>query len=249
MDPQGWKNDTRLKQEEIMPTYQPGIPTGSVPLSLDYTNIQGNFEQLNTVFGVDHLPFSNVSAQLGYHTDIHFNPVSTTSTNAPNNVPTVIPPTVAGFGQLFSAELNDGYRADNSLLFLTGTGRLSQLTANFRPSVADNFGRTYLPGPGASSGTSGTITMQWGFIVGTHGGTDFTFRRGDTGNVAYDPEFPNSTLSIWTQLGYRGINGDTTPTSDGTIGIRLDFDKTGFTWLYSGSSESFSQFLWVAIGT
>ncbi len=230
-----------------MPTYQPGIPTGSVPLSLDYTNIQGNFEQLNTVFGVDHLPFSNVSAQLGYHTDIHLNPVSTTATNAPNNVPSVIPPTVAGFGQLFSVELNDGYRADNALLFLTGTGRLSQLTSNFAPSVSTNFGRTYLPGPGASSGTSGAITMQWGFVDGTHG-SDNHLNGGDTGTVTYSPAFPNKTISIWTQL-YFTTGSAPASSNAGSIVIDSSYSKTAFTWVFNSNSASYTGFLWVAIGT
>ena len=96
-----------------MPVYQPGIPTGLVDLDIDYTNIQGNFTVLNTSFGVDHLPFTNTTPQAGYHGDIHFNPVSTTATNAPNNYtsanqyPQGVPAETAGFGKLFSSQVND----------------------------------------------------------------------------------------------------------------------------------------------
>ena len=57
-----------------MPTYQPLVPTGRVPLLSDYENIQGNFQQADTVFGIDHTNLSDSSNQKGYHTDIHFIP-------------------------------------------------------------------------------------------------------------------------------------------------------------------------------
>ena len=81
-----------------MPTYNPGVPTGTIPLNEDYINLQNNFTALDNYFGVDHIPFSNGTAVSGYHVDIHLNPISTTTTNAPNNVPPVVPATVVGFG-------------------------------------------------------------------------------------------------------------------------------------------------------
>lgn len=135
-----------------MSTYQPNIPTGNVELDIDYLNIQGNFQQLDTTFGVDHVTYSNVTPQNGYHTSIHLNPISTVATNPPNNQPVVPPATVAGIGQLFSSQINDGNTVDTALYFLTGNGLLSQLTANIQPLSAQN-GYTYLPGG---------IIMQWG---------------------------------------------------------------------------------------
>lgn len=128
-----------------MSLYQPGIPTGTVDLDIDYLNIQNNFRQLDISFGVDHVTFSSQTAQNGYHTNIHFNPVSTTTTNPPNNQPAIIPPTTPGYGQLFTAQVNDGINADDTLYFLSGLGNLSQLTRNFQPVIANN-GYTYLPG-------------------------------------------------------------------------------------------------------
>ena len=50
-----------------MPLYQPLIPTGLVDLDEDYQNIQGNFEQLNIVYGTDHYPFDNATPNQGFH--------------------------------------------------------------------------------------------------------------------------------------------------------------------------------------
>jgi hypothetical protein len=232
-----------------MPVYQPLIPTGKVALSLDYKNLQDNFQALDTVFGVDHLPFSNVSAQAGYHTDIHMNPVSTTATNMPNNVPVSnVPAAVPGFGQIFSAQINDGYSADNVLFWKTGGGLRSQLTANFAPVTSGFAGMTYLPGPGPNASNSGTVMMQWGFVSGTHGG-DNHFNGGDTASVTFATAFPNRAISIWTQLEYTTGNA---PSSTNSASIVIDsaYSKTAFTWKFNTNiSVSYTGFLWIAIGT
>ena len=137
--------------------YLPGIPTGSVPLDVDYQNLQNNFQQLDTQFTVDHVPFSNTSGTPpaginGYHQSVHFNPVSTTATHPPNNQPVTPPATTAGLGQVFGAEINDGINTDTALYFLSGGGRLSQLTRNIQPLVAAN-GYSFLPGG---------MLIQWG---------------------------------------------------------------------------------------
>ena len=44
-----------------MPTYQPNIPIGTVKLLQDYLNLQGNFQQLDIAYGVNHVPFSDTS--------------------------------------------------------------------------------------------------------------------------------------------------------------------------------------------
>lgn len=128
--------------------YQPGIPTGTVYLDQDYLNIQGNFQQLDTSFGIDHLPFSNTSGQNGYHTSIHFNPQST---GVPNYPPTV-PATTPGYGQVFAVTDTDGISADTQLYWLSGAGNLAALTRNFQPKQANN-GYTFLPGG---------LILQWG---------------------------------------------------------------------------------------
>ncbi len=234
-----------------MPVYQPNIPTGIVNLSEDYQNIQGNFEQANIVFNVDHVPFSDVTAQKGYHTSIHFNPISTTTTNPPNNVPITQPATVAGYGQAFSVELNDGYDTDNAFFWKTGDGKLMQLTANLLPVVGGFSGYSFLPGPGpftTGQGSSGTVMIQWGFVTGTHG-SDNHFDGGDTGTVTFSPAFANKCISIWTQLEHTGSGSGTRPTNPGTVSVQDNYTKTSFSWVVATSSSSYTGFLWIAIGT
>jgi hypothetical protein len=158
-----------------MPTYNPLIPSGTVNLDEDYKNIRDNFNQANIVINVDHVPFDNTTLQVGYHKDIHFNPVSTTVTNAPNNYVTAtqfpqgVPATVAGIGQLFSSSVNDGIGVvDTGLYWLTGAGKQVALTRNFVPSHAAS-GRTFLPGglilqwKTVTSLVSGTTPFTWPF--------------------------------------------------------------------------------------
>lgn len=171
-----------------MPTYQPNIPTGTVDLDKDYLNLQGNFQQLNIAYGVDHVPFSDTSGTFpsgitGIHQSVHLNPVSTTTTNPPNNQPVVAPATTAGFGQVFSSEINDGINVDTALYFLTGGGRLQQLTRNFAPVAAQN-GYTFLPGG---------FILQWAqFTVATGSGTR---NFATAGNIA----FPNNCFIVILQ--------------------------------------------------
>lgn len=47
--------------------YDPGVPTGRIPFSQDYQNVQDNFKQLDVSFGVDHYPFSNSTPNKGFH--------------------------------------------------------------------------------------------------------------------------------------------------------------------------------------
>lgn len=50
-----------------MSMYQPGIPTGTVELDVDYQNLQNNFQQLDTTYGHDHFKFSDGTANNGKH--------------------------------------------------------------------------------------------------------------------------------------------------------------------------------------
>jgi hypothetical protein len=71
-----------------MPVYQPGIPTGTVNLNVDYLNLQGNFQQANIVYGTDHYPFDNATPNLGFHNTVTTPPVV-------NSPPTGLPPVTA----------------------------------------------------------------------------------------------------------------------------------------------------------
>lgn len=126
-----------------MSTYQPGIPTGTVDLDEDYQNIQGNFQQLDTTFGIDHTTFSNQTAQNGYHRVIHIIP------NTGN------PAAVSAIGEVYVRTINDGINTDTALYFQSGLGNVIQLTRNFVPSISAN-GYTFLPGG---------LIFQWGTAI------------------------------------------------------------------------------------
>lgn len=135
--------------------YQPGIPTGTVPFNQDYLNIKGNFQQLDTSFGIDHVKYS-VSTNNGYHTVLHLVPQST-------------PSAVSGIGELFCKTMNDGINTDTTFYFQTGGGKLIQMTRNIQP-VTTSPAITFLPGglllqAGnlANPGSSGTITFPQAF--------------------------------------------------------------------------------------
>lgn len=123
-----------------MTVYQPGIPTGTVPLNLDFQNLQNNFQQLDTTFGSDHVAFSQ-SLNNGYHKAVRL-------------IPQAAPVTISGIGQLFDTTVNDGYNTDQELFFKTGGGLLIQLTRNFVPAANPN-GYTFIPGG---------LILQWGIV-------------------------------------------------------------------------------------
>lgn len=192
--------------------YQPGIPTGSVDLDQDYLNIQHNFTQLDTSFGTDHVPFST-TLNNGYHTSVHLDPVSTTTTNPTNNYPPVQPPTTAGFGQLWSDEETDGSGTDNALYFLTGKGNNIKLTTNFLPALNNNAqmkGCTFLPGGfiinfgqfNASASTSGgPITFKQPFVNSCLGIQMTCSNVAALGSFTFSPTSVSITQFSWTASG------------------------------------------------
>lgn len=225
-------------------SYQPGIPTGTVNLDVDYQNLQNNFQQLDTQFGIDHVPFSNTSGTPpaginGYHQSIHFNPVSTTVTNPPNNYvpatgsPVGVPTATPGFGQLFSAQVNDGVNSDEALFWLTGGNRLIELTRNFAP-VINARGYCNLPGG---------LILQWGRrnLTGAQGeAATILFTTG--GGIA----FPNNCFFVIVSL-ICATGG--TGSSDNTMCVRDSVSRTSFVYQYNGNGgSSFPGFYWVAIG-
>lgn len=223
-----------------MSSYQPNIPTGTVDLDQDYLNIQHNFQQLDTSFGINHIPFSvdTLDSPAGYHTEINFVPFSTTTTNPPNNNPPVVPAATAGFGQIYSAEVNDGYNTDTNLFYKTGANRNYQLTTNFTPakgSSSANAGYTFLPGG---------IVMQWGVVNGST-----TFTDGQTGTVLFvtnNINFATKLVMVQATLEYNG----SAPSGRATVALdQASFSTTGFDWqVLTGGSGSYTRFNWLAIG-
>lgn len=209
-----------------MSVYQPGIPTGTVPLNIDYQNIKNNFTQLDSSFDIDHVTFSNQSPQNGYHKSIHLNPVSTTATNPPNNqplshvsVPPSLPTLTPNYGQLFSAQINDNNSVDTALFFLTGNDLNLQLTSNFLPSSTSN-GYTFL---------AGGVILQWGTASST----------GSTTPISFPKVFPNNVFTVTTSRGQ--------PSGSGTSYGSINITNSGFNFTADSSSVGVSL-RWMAIG-
>ena len=218
-----------------MPTYNPNVPTGTVELDQDYLNLQANFQQLNIAYGVDHVPFSDTSGTFpsgitGIHTAIHLNPVSTTATNPPNNQPINGYTATLGYGQLFSAEINDGFSTDEALYYLTGSNKLIQLTRNVLPTaVSVTNGYTFL---------AGGIVLQWGFVAGSSANTIPVLFV--TANI----NFPNNCFNV-NVIPERAASS---PGNDfSTVIVTGSVSATGFT-IGNVGSHTMAGWYWQALG-
>lgn len=203
--------------------YQPGIPTGSVPLNQDYLNIQGNFTSLNTQFNEDHVPLTSTSGTPpnGYHTSVHLVPFSTTTTNPPNNQPVVTPTATPGYGIVFDAQINDGINTDTALYFLSGGNRLTQLTRNIQPSATAN-GFTSLPGG---------LLMAWGNAL-----TGATVNYGVTFTTVFSIQVTPTT----DPLGLGPLPSVATPLSVSAV--------TTTTFTAGNNTGQLRRYYWTAIG-
>lgn len=123
-----------------MPSYNPNIPNGNTKLNQDYINIRDNFQQLNTTYGIDHVPLTDNSPLNGYHKAVHL-------------VQQVAPGAVAGVGSLYTTTTSV-INTDETLFYKSGANRIMQLTMNVQPVAAAN-GYSFLPGG---------ILFQWGVV-------------------------------------------------------------------------------------
>jgi len=218
-----------------MPVFQPNVPTGTVPLDQDYLNLQGNNQQLNISFGVDHVPFSDTSGIpptgiSGAHKSLHMVPFSTEASNPPNNQPPILPAAVTGLGEVICVKRNDGIAIDTSMFFQTSGGLIQEMSRNFTPVKANN-GYTFLPGG---------LILQWGRLTQA-------FSGGDTGAITFatsNIDFPNNCFSVSLQGGYTGsINGAA------SFSVRTSsISTTGFQWTLNTNSGAVNSMLWFALG-
>lgn len=227
MAPQGGPHDPNLGDNM---TYQPGIPTGSVPLDQDYQNLQTNFQQLDTQFRINHVPFSNTSGTPpsginGYHTRVSLVP-------APS-----VPTPTAGFGQLFSQTINDGISNDQALFWETGNALNLQLTNNFSPV----FNQSQPDGTNSIAGytfLAGGIILIWGLQhqIPSNGTVRITFPL--IGGVAAFPHncFCVQLTGLKHASGGDGIFVDTSPA----------VSSKGFT--IRNGSGNINDAYWLAIG-
>jgi hypothetical protein len=212
-----------------MSVYQPGIPTGTVDLDQDYLNIQNNFGQLDTTFGVGHTKFSDVTGQNGYHKAIQI-------------IPQAAPTAISGYGQLFSSTVNDGINVDQALFWLSGGNKNIPLTRNFTPTNAQN-GATMLPGG---------LILNWG-LYNAFGGnfSSGQSRSGSGGNtvITLTQSFPNNLYLSGGSLLYTEGN---LPSGGGSFACRSSQLSSGaittLSWLVSCGTNNYTGFVWWALG-
>lgn len=204
-------------------TYQPTIPTGLVNLDVDYQNIQENFSQLDTQFGIDHTAFSNNSTPPlnGYHKAVHM-------------VQQAAPAAVSNVGSLYCTTNNDGLSNDETLYYLTGGNKTIQMTRNVQPSNNATSGLTFLPGG---------MIMQWGFVT-----AQISFSAGQTGTVTFPTEFPNDCYTVFTQIAYTSNAEKPGGDKVGNVSVLRSFSPASFSWTVHRLSSGYSRFYWIAIG-
>ncbi len=244
----------------FIPTYQPNIPTGTVNLDQDYLNLQGNFQQLNIAYGLDHVAFSDTSGLpptvngiSGLHKVIHMLSFSTLATNPLNNnypislvtVPPSQPLKVDLTGEIFTTESNDGYNPDQILWYQSGGARLTQLTRNFQPLP---FKNNYTAASGGAVGTDfnagatfipGALTYQYGsFTPGTISGS--------SGTIKFPLKFINASTVIVSLTAICKAGGTTV---NSTFSIETGtVTATQFKWSCPTSTSAYAGFTWTAVG-
>jgi hypothetical protein len=195
-------------------TYNPGVPTGTIPLNQDFQNLQDNFTAIDNYIARNHVAFSSNTPQSGYHTAIAM-------------VPAAAPSTIAGFGQIYSTKVNDGYADDESLFYKTGEsgGIAITLTRNFLPLAAAN-GYTFIPGG---------LIIQWGVVNSP----------ASTGTVLFttaNKNFANNLFNV--QLCFQ--RGSSSGADSFWIDNAKTFDETQFSWRATTSGAN--KLYWLAIG-
>jgi hypothetical protein len=196
----------------------------------NYLNLQGNFQSINAQYNVNHVALTSTSGvpPNGFHTIVNMVPFSTVASNSPNNQPVAQPPTIAGFGTLYSAQVNDGLSTDNSLYFLTGNGINIPLTRNVAP-LASQRGYTFLPGG---------FILQWGRVAmggGSGGPNPFPVVFTDASGINFPKAIFNVQVSLGQALG----------SSANVTWAPFNLTTTGFS---ISNPQGFNSFFWIAIG-
>lgn len=203
-----------------MPTYQPNIPTGNVPLNEDYLNVQGNFQQLNIAYGQDHVPLTDTSGLVpggisGCHTLIH------------QTVQSVSPPVIAGMTQLYSKNYTPDTVGGGTLgtqLFMTNSGGEIQLTGTAQLYE----GWAWFNG----------LLVQWGKVVSNASSGTVTFK---TRGAATIP-FPNNCFNVQCTPTVSSTTSHVSTIYTSTI------TSTKFDWIQADRATSQTGFNWMAIG-
>jgi len=184
-------------------SYTPGIPLATDDPSVSQGQIKTNFEQLNTIFDIDHVAYDNATAaDRGEHNRITLvNVIADPNQTTPKS--SIYLKTIAASSELFFQ--NDALAADvrqiSGIVPSTSATGLGQLNAVKDISgVIHTWGRLIIP-----PGTSTTANLTWPIaysnvaitltpetitteIVASFDviGTDFQIRRSGNNNLTVD---------------------------------------------------------------
>lgn len=208
-----------------MTTYQPNIPTGLVNLDVDYRNIQQNFSQLDTSFGINHFTYSNATANNGKHTFVQMVKSTVIPAGLSANEGTLYTKTPSSVTNLY-------YSPDNSSkeYQMTATD-----TANFNV-----FGtNTVYPSSPANPNQKGGWTFLPGGLILQYGTLS---SPGSSGTIKFPKAFATGVYSI--NISFSRTGGSTTQQT--RIDSFSSANLTGFD--YSSTSSNNDPILWMAIG-
>ncbi len=202
--------------------FNPNIPQPTDNLSVSQGQFLTNNIALNTVFGVDHIDFTNVTAQKGFHKTIRqvIQPDPGPSSNNNIYAKSYLPP-------------YSGSSADTQLFVQSSLGIISQLTG----AAGFNDGWQWI----------GSVLLQWGRVTtpisnGTQSGS-VTFQN--RGSPAVGIPFPNNCFFVIPT----GFFSSPTPSSEIGIAIKNStLSKTKFDWTSNTDSSQYDGFYWIAVG-
>lgn len=198
--------------------YNRDIPDGPNNPSVDQPKMKTNTNSIDNLIGVDHFSFNDANG--GLHKQV--------------NMITEASPPLLG----------------NLVLYTKIAGGQSTLWAKNSTLDLPLFTGKALAGANGYSSIYGGFLIQWGFVNGTHGSNN-VFNDGDSGTVIFNAaniNFPNNVFTIWTQLFFNS-NTAGAPTFDGGVSIdTFTLSTSSFNWKFRSDSNSYTKFIWMALG-
>ena len=156
-----------------MSFYNPNIPQSTDFLSDSQQDIQSNFQQLDTSFGLNHFPFSNVTANNGKHSYIEMVNEAALPVGLADEEGTLYTKKLSGESQMFYSPDDTSKEYQMTTVI---DAEFATFGTNTNYSGTLNGGWTYLPGG---------LILQYGFVP-----------AGGTTVVIYPVQFPTAVFSI-----------------------------------------------------
>lgn len=146
--------------------YKPNIPAGSDDIGTSQGEIQDNFQQLNTSFGIDHVAFNDTTDDTGKHLHTIFSNLTAKGLGIPatgaEELALYVKDDAAGDPQLFMREKSSGTEQQVSGSVINA--------ANGEAPLFGGFSIKWGVATGVTNGAAGTAFLY----IGDFGLTDFT---------------------------------------------------------------------------